>query len=92
MVARVKPPNDKPRGQHPIDVRIGLKIQQRRFQRGLTLNDLANKARINPQLIHSYEQAERHIPVWRLWQIAKALDCPIIWFFQGLEIGGEHDA
>jgi transcriptional regulator with XRE-family HTH domain len=87
----VKPPgSDKPK--HPIDVLVGRKIQERRLHLGLTLDGLANKTRINPQLIGAFEQATRHIQVWRLYRIAKALNCDIIWFFHDLEIGGDTDA
>jgi transcriptional regulator with XRE-family HTH domain len=93
MPAFTDPPgSSKRRGPHPIDVMIGLKIQERRLQLGLTLDQLATKLGVRKQTISSYEQAKLHVTVTRLWLIAEALDRPIGWFFKNLERKGGSDA
>jgi transcriptional regulator with XRE-family HTH domain len=61
---------------------IGLQIRAMRLERGLTLEDLAEKLDIGPGEIERYEEGLISIHAARLRTIAMVLGCPIDRFFE----------
>jgi len=76
---------------HPVDVRIGAKIRQRRLLNGMTMEELGERVGVRLQQIQKYETAQNRISVSRLWTIAHALDVPISYFFDEEEDRERYD-
>ncbi len=72
---------------HPIDLHVGNRVRQRRRLLGMTQQRLADAVRIRFQQIQKYESGANRISASRLWTLAKALDVPIAYFFEGVEEG-----
>ena len=59
----------------------------RRCFRGMTQVELAECVGIRFQQIQKYETGSNRISASRMWDIAVAMDSPLIYFFEGL---GDH--
>lgn len=75
-----------------IDKKIGLIIRTVRKSKGLSQIELAGKMDLSFQQIQKYEKGATRLSVFRLRQIAAALDIPLTSFFeekdQGLKVSG----
>jgi transcriptional regulator with XRE-family HTH domain len=69
---------------HPIDVHVGLQVRLRRCEIGITQSKLAASLGLTFQQIQKYERGANRIGASKLYEIAKCLDVPISWFFEGL--------
>lgn len=69
---------------NPIDLFVGKKLRQRRRLLGMTQQKLAEEVNIRFQQIQKYESGANRISASRLWALAKALDVPVSFFFDGL--------
>lgn len=70
---------------NPIDSHVGKRLRQRRRVLGLTQQKLAEDVHIRFQQIQKYESGANRISASRLWALARALDVPVSYFFEGLE-------
>ena len=70
---------------HPIDLHVGNRVRQRRRLLGMTQQKLADAVRIRFQQIQKYESGANRISSSRLCTLAKALDVPVSYFFEGVE-------
>ncbi|MEH6402986.1 MAG: helix-turn-helix transcriptional regulator [Sneathiella sp.] len=68
-----------------IDVYVGRRVRMRRTLLGFSQVDLGELVGLTFQQIQKYEQGENRIGSSRLYDLSKALDVPIIYFFEGLE-------
>ena len=77
--------------KHPVDVHVGKRIRHRRWMIGVTQQQLADSVGIKFQQIQKYETGMNRVSASRLWDIARTLDVPIGFFFEGLagEAGDE---
>lgn len=66
---------------HPVDVEVGQKIRQVRWQKGMTQTQLADRVGIKFQQIQKYETGANRVSASRLHDIAKVLEVPISTFF-----------
>ena len=79
---------------HPIDIHVGRRLRARRRLLGLTQETLASAVDIKFQQIQKYESGANRVSASRLWALAKALDVPVSYFFDGMngaEPVFEHD-
>lgn len=67
-----------------IDEHIGRQLRRRRRLMGLTQQQLASAVGIFTQRIQKYECGMNHISAALLFQLAKALEVPISYFYDGL--------
>ena len=67
-----------------IDVHIGKRLRRRRRLLGLTRQQLALAVDIRFQKIRKYECGANRISAARLFRLAKALETPIDYFYDGL--------
>lgn len=74
---------------NPVDLFVGKRLRQRRRLLGLTQQQLASEVNIRFQQIQKYESGANRISASRLWAIARALEVPVAYFFDGLN--GERD-
>jgi transcriptional regulator with XRE-family HTH domain len=73
--------------KNPIDLHIGQRVRHRRWLLGMTQQQLAQSVGIRFQQIQKYESGANRISASRLWDLAKALEMPVSFFFDGLEAG-----
>jgi len=67
-----------------IDLHLGKRLRRRRRLLGLTQQQLAQAVGIRFQQIQKYECGANRISAARLFQLAKALETPINYFYDGL--------
>ncbi len=53
----------------------GLKVRMRRYEIGITQEELTEKADLHPTYVGSVERGERNITLENIIALAKALDC-----------------
>jgi transcriptional regulator with XRE-family HTH domain len=70
---------------HPLDVLVGQRLRQRRWLLGVTTQQLGEGVGITSQQIEEYENGTNRIGASRIWEIAAALDVPVMFFFEGLD-------
>ena len=78
--------------KHNVDVHVGKRIRHRRWMIGMTQQQLAEMVGIKFQQIQKYETGMNRVSASRLWDIARAVDVPVSFFFDGLEDGQVHNA
>ena len=73
--------------KHEVDVHVGTRIRHRRWLVGMTQQQLADQVGIKFQQIQKYETGANRVSASRLWDISRALDVPVSFFFDGLAAG-----
>jgi len=68
-----------------VDAHVGARVRQRRGEIGLSQERLAQSLGIAFQQVQKYERGVNRISASRLFQIARALDVPVDYFFEGLD-------
>ncbi len=78
---------------HPIDKHVGAKIREARRIRGLSQTQLgeALSPAITFQQIQKYEKGTNRVSASRLWEIARALNVDVLYFFESATAPGEND-
>ncbi len=71
--------------KHPVDVLVGERLRQRRRLLGMTMQQLGDKLGIKAQQIQNYETGTNRISANRIWDIAAAMEVPVLFFFEGLD-------
>ena len=70
--------------KHPVDAHVGQKLRHRRWLAGMTQQQLGEAVGIKFQQIQKYETGMNRISASRLWDLSRALDVPVSFFFDGL--------
>ncbi len=70
---------------HPFDVHVGKRVSQRRSLPGMTTQQLSDSVGITHQQTQRYETGADRISASRIWDIAAALEVPVMFFFEGLD-------
>ena len=70
--------------KHIVDEHVGQRIRHRRWTVGMTQQQLGEAVAIKFQQIQKYETGMNRVSASRLWDIARALDVPVAFFFEGL--------
>ena len=87
QVARRSPPRHGGRGlrsPHPTDIHVGKRIRLRRLYLDMGQQELGKALGLTFQQVQKYEVATNRVSASRLVEIARALDVPIAYFFDGL--------
>jgi len=71
---------------HSVDVHVGNRIRARRKLRGLGQVALAQRIGVTFQQIQKYEMGANRVSASKLYEIARALQTPVGWFFDGLNL------
>lgn len=71
-------------GPNPIDRHVGLRIRMRRKQLGLSQEKLAEEIGLTFQQIQKYERAANRVSASKLWEMARALNTSVGYFYEGL--------
>lgn len=78
--------------KHHVDVHVGQRIRRRRWMVGMTQQQLGESVGIKFQQIQKYETGMNRVSASRLYEISKALEVPVAFFFDALdEPAGEND-
>jgi transcriptional regulator with XRE-family HTH domain len=67
-----------------ITCHVGARIRERRIVLGLTQQQLAKMIGITYHQTCKYERGVNRISAGRLYEIARVLNAPIVYFFEGL--------
>ncbi|MBK5928284.1 helix-turn-helix domain-containing protein [Rhodobaculum claviforme] len=70
---------------HPVDQHVGSRVRQRRHELGITQQVLASKLGVTFQQVQKYELGLNRVSASRLWHVARILEVPVAFFFEGLE-------
>ncbi len=70
---------------HPVDIHVGQQMRHRRKLLGLTQQKLADTVGIRFQQIQKYESGANRVSASRLWDLSRALNVPVTYFFDQLE-------
>ncbi|MEM7173489.1 MAG: helix-turn-helix domain-containing protein [Pseudomonadota bacterium] len=73
------------RGPDPIDLHVGTQVRARRVLLGLSQEKLADGLGITFQQVQKYERGSNRISASRLFNMARLLDVPITYFFEGMD-------
>jgi transcriptional regulator with XRE-family HTH domain len=77
-------PKVKTRGKPTLtDKHVGAKIRMRRLTLGLSQTNLGDAVDITFQQIQKYEKGTNRVSASRIQQLAKVLDVPVSFFFEG---------
>lgn len=68
-----------------VNLQIGRRLRRRRRLLGLTQSSLGAMLRMPFQSVQKYECADNRISAARLFSLAKALNVPIQYFYEGLD-------
>ncbi len=68
-----------------VDHHVGQRIRERRNALGMSQEKLGNALGISFQQVQKYEIGINRVSASRLWNIAKALEVDIGYFFEGIQ-------
>lgn len=72
-----------------VDIHVGQRLKVRRSLLGLSQEKLAEAIGVTFQQIQKYEQGMNRISAGRLYQIAKVLQVPIVYFFENISTSAD---
>ena len=67
-----------------IDDHVGARIRERRIMLGLTQQQLAEMIGVTYQQAHKYERGINRVSAGRLYEIARVLNAPVTYFYDGI--------
>ncbi len=84
-MAKSKPQFGRGTGKrHPVDEHVGERVWQRRKLLGMTQTDLGDAIGLTFQQVQKYERGANRIGAGRLYDLARVLDVPVIFFFEDM--------
>ncbi|MBO9710834.1 MAG: helix-turn-helix transcriptional regulator [Caulobacter sp.] len=69
---------------HLVDIHVGSRVRMRRRSLGLSQTELASSVGLTFQQLQKYERGANRISASKLYGMAKTLQVPLSWFFEGL--------
>ena len=82
----VEPDREPPANRaNDVDRYVGTRIRERRVMLGLSQQQMADMIGVTYQQAHKYERGINRISAGRLYEIARVLNVPITFFFDGIE-------
>jgi transcriptional regulator with XRE-family HTH domain len=72
------------RAANAVDRHIGAKLRRRRLEIGMSQEKLAELLGLTFQQIQKYEKGVNRIAASRLYDMTRALDVSVVYFFEGL--------
>ena len=64
-----------------LDVHVGARLRERRIRLGMSQEQLAESVGLSFQQIQKYERGFNRMGASRLWEVARALDVPLDFFY-----------
>jgi len=75
---------DQDRTPNPVDLHVGARIRMRRKILGVSQEKLADDLGLTFQQVQKYERGANRVSASKLYEIARSLQAPISYFFDGL--------
>ncbi len=75
---------------HPMDIHAGSKLRARRLLLGMSQEALGNKVGVTFQQVQKYERGTNRLSVSRVYEMSKALEVPVDYFFDGFSENAKH--
>ena len=72
---------------NPTDIQVGKRLRLRRGILGMSQENLAEILGVTFQQVQKYEKGINRVSASRLYEIAKALNVKVSFFFEGVEQG-----
>ncbi|MFN4288333.1 MAG: helix-turn-helix domain-containing protein [Brevundimonas sp.] len=72
------------RSIHPVDAHVGSRVRAQRKILRVSQQKLADELGLTFQQVQKYERGTNRISASKLWEIARALDVEVGFFFSGL--------
>src|SRR4029079_10891894 len=72
------------RTPNPVDLHVGARIRMRRKILGVSQERLADDLGLTFQQVQKYERGANRVSASKLYEIARSLQAPISYFFDGL--------
>lgn len=74
----------EPRQPNPVDLHVGGRIRMRRKLLGTSQEQLADALGLTFQQVQKYERGANRVSASKLYEIARTLQVPVAFFFDGL--------
>src|SRR5215212_8586427 len=78
------PDKDQDRMPNPVDLHVGARIRMRRKILGVSQEKLADDLGLTFQQVQKYERGANRVSASKLYEIARSLQTPVAFFFEGL--------
>ena len=75
---------------NPIDKHVGARVRMRRLMVGMSQGKLGEALDVTFQQVQKYEKGANRIGASRLQQLARVLEVPPAFFFDGAPLGRWH--
>lgn len=72
-----------PRGPNSVDRHVGSRIRLRRQLLNLSQEKLGEELGVTFQQVQKYERGTNRVGAGRLWHLARVLDVPVSFFYEG---------
>ena len=76
------------RGPTSIDQHVGARLRLRRSLLEMSQSELGEKLGVTFQQVQKYERGTNRIGASRLFHVARVMDVPVSYFFEGLDSEG----
>ena len=70
---------------NPVDVHLGRRLRLRRILLGISQEELGEAIGLTFQQIQKYEYGLNRVGTSRLWDLSRALGCPVSFFFEEMD-------
>ena len=80
---------DTAKAANAVDIHVGGRIRVRRRSLSITQESMANDLGLTFQQIQKYERGTNRVSASKLYEIARCLQVPVAYFFEGIGEGGE---
>ncbi|NGM50158.1 helix-turn-helix transcriptional regulator [Caulobacter sp. 602-2] len=84
MTVSIESPADIERSPNPVDLHVGARIRMRRKILGVSQEKLAESLGLTFQQVQKYERGANRVSASKLYEIARSLQAPVAYFFEGL--------
>ena len=79
------------RGPTSIDQHVGARLRLRRSMLEMSQSELGDKLGVTFQQVQKYERGTNRIGASRLFNVAKVMEVPVAYFFEGLDESGSSE-
>lgn len=70
--------------RNPVDIAIGANLRRRRVMLKKSMRELGDKLNVTHQQVSKYELGDSRISASDLYELSRALEVPISFFFDGV--------
>lgn len=79
------------RGPTSIDQHVGARLRLRRSLLEMSQSELGEKLGVTFQQVQKYERGTNRIGASRLFHVARVMEVPVSYFFEGLDAEGDSE-